>query len=58
MPKGGLNVRPVTSPSVVKHRAVREIFGFQYAGPYRVRVCVEAPSLVHKDRLISMADGC
>ena len=58
MPKGGPNVRLVHSSGVIKHRGVREIFGFQYTGPYRVRVCVEAPSLVHKDRLISMADGC
>ena len=58
MPKGGPNVRPMRSPSVVKHQGVREIFGFQYAGPYHVRVCVEAPSLVCEDRLISMANGC
>ena len=58
MPKGRRNVRPVRSLGVVKHRGVREIFGFQDAGPYRVRVFVKAPSLVHEDRLISMADGC
>ena len=58
MPKGGPNVRHAHSPSVVKHRGVREILSFQNAGPYCVRVCVQAPSLVHEDRLISMADGC
>ena len=58
MSKGGPNVRPVRSSGVVKYRGVREIFGFQDAGPYCVRVCVEAPSLVHEDRLISMVDGC
>ena len=58
MPKGGPNVRPVRFLGVVKHRGVREILSFQNASPYRVRVCVQAPSLVHEDRLISMADGC
>ena len=58
MPKGDPNVRPMHSPGVVKHRGVREILSFQNAGPYRVKVCVQAPSLVHEDRLISMADGC
>ena len=58
MPKGGPNVRHARSPGVVKHRGVWEILSFQNAGPYRVRVCVQAPSLVHEDGLISMADGC
>ena len=58
MLKGGPNVRHTRSPGVVKHRGVWEILSFQNAGPYRVRVCVQAPSLVHEDRLISMADGC
>ena len=58
MPKGGPNVRPARSPGVIKHRGVREILSFQNAGPYRVKVSVQAPSLVHEDRLISMADGC
>ena len=58
MPKGDPNVRPVHSPDVVKHRGVREILSFQNAGPYRVKVYVQVPSLVHEDRLISMADGC
>ena len=57
-PKGGPTVRPVRSPGVVKHRGVREILSFQNAGSYRVRVSVQAPSLVHEDRLISMANGC
>ena len=58
MPKGSPNVRCVCSPSVVKHQGVREILSFQNAGPYHVKVSVQAPSLVHEDRLISMADGC
>ena len=51
-------MRPTRSPGVVKHRGVREILSFQNAGPDRVRVCVQAPSLVHENRLISMVDGC
>ena len=58
MPKGGPNVRLARSPGVVKHQGVREILSFQNAGPYHVRVCVQAPSLVHEDLLISMTDGC
>ena len=58
MPKGDPNVRPMDSPGVVKHRGVREILSFQNAGPYRVKVYIQAPSLVHEDHLISMADGC
>ena len=58
VPKGDPNVRPTRSPGVVKHRGVQEILGFQNAGPNRVRVCVQAPSLVHENRLISMVDGC
>ena len=58
MLKGSPNVRSARSPSVIKHRGVREILSFQNAGLYRVKVSVQAPSLVHEDRLISMADGC
>ena len=58
MPKGDPNVRPVDSPGVVKHRGVREILSFQNAGPYYVKVYIQALSLVHEDHLISMADGC
>ena len=58
MSKGGPNVRSTRPPGAVKYRGVREIFSFQNASPHRVRVSVQAPGLVHEDRLISVTDGC
>ena len=58
MSKGGPNVRSTCPPGAVKHWRVREIFSFQNASPYRVRVNVQAPGFVHEDRLISVTDGC
>ena len=51
-------MRSTRPPGAVKHRGVREIFSFQNASPYHVRVSVQALGLVHKNRLISVTDGC
>ena len=58
MSKGGPNVRSTRPLGAVKHRGVREIFSFQNESPCCVGVSVQAPSLVHEDRLIFVTDGC
>ena len=57
MSKGGPNVRSAHPPGAIKHWGVREIFGFQNASPLHVRVSVQTPGLVHKNRLVFVADG-
>ena len=58
MSKGRPNVRASRTPRAFKHLGVRKVLGLQYTGPKHVRVSIQAPGLMHENRMISMPDGC
>ena len=51
-------MRASHTPGIVKHRGMQEVLGLQNTGPECARVSIKAPGLVHKNRKISVMDGC